>query len=348
MNGQIGNIECGEGRSPGTQPDKAGINTLFDNIIKDGVSDMITTVTLNPCIDLTVQIPSLEVGGLNLVNATRTDISGKGVNVSLVLRELGLATMACGINFDGNGQQLVDFLEQNSIAQSFAMAHGQIRTNIKVVDESKKEMTELNHRGWPVEKTVINQFLENLVTCAHHSELVVLSGRIPSGADTDVYRKAMAAIKPLPVRTIVDAEGEPLLEAIEEKPYLIKPNAYELGTIINRQLKTKEDIVKAAREIIAMGVSVVCVSMGGEGAMIIDEKEAYFAPALDVDPKGFQGAGDSMVAGICKAIKEKQGIGTMLSYGIAAASGSIIREGTLLCRSHDFDRLLKQVELKRL
>lgn len=310
---------------------------------------MITTVTLNPCIDLTVRIPDLRVGGLNLVSDTRTDVCGKGVNVSLVLREFGLATICTGISFDGNGQQLSDRLEQHSITGQFAVAHGNIRTNIKVFDEAKREMTELNNRGEPVEPIVVEQYLTQLLDCARRSEIVVFSGRIAQGSGDDIYRRSIKALKKLPVKIIVDAEGEPLKQALKEKPYLIKPNTYELETAFRCKIKSREDVVRVCREkVIAKGVQVVCVSMGGDGAMIVDRNEAFHAPALALDIKGFQGAGDSMVAGICKAMKERRGIDDMLRFGVAAASASLIREGTLLCRRQDFAALLPKVQVEKL
>lgn len=309
---------------------------------------MITTVTLNPCIDLTVRVPGLKEGGLNLVTSTRTDVTGKGINVSMVLREFGLATICTGINFDGNGAQLTDRLEENSISSRFAMAHGNIRTNIKVFDESKKETTEVNQWGDPVEEVVLDQYFELLRECAAGSDLVVFSGRIPNQAKDDIYRRSIKAIRNLPCRVIVDAEGKPLQKALLQKPYLIKPNLYELELLLRRKLTDRQAALAGCREIIARGVQVVCLSMGGDGAMIVDAEQAFYAPALPLEVKGPQGAGDSMVAGICKALKEKLGPEDMLRYGVAAAAATLIREGTQLCRRDDFQKFLPLVRVEAL
>lgn len=315
-------------------------------IKKDENKNMITTVTLNPCIDLTVNIPGLNVGGLNLATQTRTDVSGKGINVSVVLRELGLATVCTGITFDGNGQQLTARLERHSISGNFAVAHGNIRTNIKLFDEEKREMTEINHRGWPVDDAVIDAFFEKLLICAEQSDIVVLSGRIPCGAQNDIYRTCLKSLHKLPVKTILDAEGEPLKLALSQKPYLIKPNLYELESAFSCKIQSTQEAVNICRnKILSKGVSVVCVSMGGEGAVIVDRERAFFAPALGIEVKGFQGAGDSMVAGVCKGMAEGKDIDDMLRYGVAAASASLIREGTLLCRKMDFERMLAKIEI---
>lgn len=308
---------------------------------------MITTVTLNPCIDLTLFLDKLSVGGLNLVNSSRSDVAGKGLNVSVVLRALGLSTMCLGISFDGNGTQFDAFLEERCIARDFAIAHGNIRTNIKLMDTSKREMTEVNSHGDPVSASVVTEYLDKLVNRARNSSILVFSGRIPNGGDVsyeDIYRRSLEAVKDIPVLTIVDAEKEPLRQAVEAKPYLIKPNTHELEETFGCKIHSKRDVVDACRDVIKKGVSVVCCSMGGDGAMIVDKNEAWYAPPMDIVPLGFPGAGDSVVAGICRAIHDKLELKDMLRYGVAAASGSLIREGTLLCRRSDFDRLLPLVK----
>lgn len=313
-----------------------------------GNANMITTVTLNPCIDLSVRVPRLRPGELNLVTETRTDLSGKGVNVSVVLRALGLATMATGISFDGDDARLAAHLEMHSICRRFAIAHGNIRTNIKIYDDNTGEMTEVNHRGFPVGEPVVEQYLRELRVCAEQSRVVVFSGRIPAGAKDDIYRRSMQMLKDLPLKIVVDAEGAPLKEALRQKPYLIKPNLHELRTAFRCKTETNDDILAVCRAIIEKGVGVVCVSMGERGAIIADRGAAFHAPALDVEVRGLTGAGDSMVAGLCKGIEEEAGIDRMLCYGMAAASASLLREGTQLCRLEDFTRLLKSVLPQRL
>lgn len=310
---------------------------------------MVTTVTLSPCIDLMVRVPALAAGQLNLASATRTDVAGKGVNVSVVLRALGQATLCTGITFDGNGQQLDDYLEQQTISRRFATAHGNIRTNIKVYDDTTGEMTEINHLCDPVDAVAVTDYLQRMAECAAQSSIMVFSGRVPAGVAPDIYRRSLQAIAHLPVKVIVDAEGEPLRQALLEKPYLIKPNTYELETAFDCKISSPEDAVTVCRQkIIGQGAQVVCVSLGGDGAVIVDENQAFYAPPLDIVVEGFSGAGDSMVAGLCKGMLEGLGIDGMLRYGVAAASASLLRPGTQLCRRADFDRLLPLVTVQAL
>jgi 1-phosphofructokinase len=305
---------------------------------------MITTVTLNPCLDLTLSLESLKPGALNMVRQKRLDIAGKGLNVSVVLRALGLSTMCLGINFEKDGGLLENFLEERCIAHDFAVSPGGVRTNIKLLDAAKAEMTEINSYGDPVEPRVVESYLKKLEHHAHHSTALTFSGRVPNGGDyADIYRRSLELIKPLGVLTIVDAEKEPLKQAILAKPYLIKPNLYELETAFGCKTHSKADIAQACRDVIDLGVEVVCCSMGGDGAMIVDKDAAFFAPPVAVEVKGLQGAGDSLVAGLCKGLSEKLGLEGMLRCGVAAASASLTREGTLLCRAQDYDEILKRV-----
>lgn len=309
---------------------------------------MITTVTMNPCIDWTVRVPSVTLGGLNLVDSTRTDVCGKGVNVAIVLRELGLEAMCTGISFTENGSLLEERLDGISIPHSFVMAPGSIRTNIKVMDASQNQMTELNSRGNEVADSVLEAFLQRLEALAEQSRIVTISGRIPNGAGTDIYRRCLERLARHNVKTVLDAEGEPFRLALEAAPYLVKPNSYELETAFGRRARNPEEVVQVVREeITARGVQVACVSMGGGGAVLVDSREAFYAPALDIEPQGFQGAGDSMVAGLCRAMEEGVGLAEMLAMGTAAAAGSLIREGTLLCRKKDFEAFLPQVKVTK-
>jgi len=301
---------------------------------------------MNPCLDLSLEFPSLKVGSHNVYTSFREDYCSKGINVSIALKSLGVETQCAGINFRGNGAKLQERMDSLSIPCRFAMADGDIRLNIKVNDRSKNQMTELNSLGVAVPDEVIEDCIRLTVECAAQSSILVMSGRAALGAGADVYRRVAEAVSGYPVKVVVDAADELMREAIKAGPYLIKPNTFELETTFGCTIHTKEDVVKACRKIIAGGVPVVCVSMGGDGAMIVDADSAYFAPTLDLEVKGFQGAGDSVVAGICLALQKGQDIREMLRCGVAAASASLIREGTLLCQRPDFERFLDEVQIQ--
>lgn len=307
---------------------------------------MVTTITLNPCIDYSITVPGFHMGALNLADKTRMDASGKGVNVALVLKALGVPCQAAGISFCGNHSMLAERLKENGIVDKFVLADGNIRTNVKLYDSQTKTMTELNSLGDKIDAAALDNFYCRLEELVPQSEMVVLSGRIPNGAPAGIYQDILNFLHQYPVKTVLDADGDAMRLGILAKPYLIKPNDYELGLLAGRKLESKTEMVKASREIIAQGVSVVCVSLGCEGALIVDGTDAIYARGLDIPVCGLQGAGDSMVAGMCKAILEHRPITDVLRYGMAASAGSVIREGTLLCQKEDFETFLSQIEVE--
>jgi len=308
---------------------------------------MITTVTLNPCIDYTINLPELLVGQLNMIDSSRIDFAGKGVNVAVVLGELSVPTVCTGISFTENHAGLASHIKNVGAEDAFVVAQGSIRTNIKVNDTASGGMTEINSRGEKVSPEIIELVRNKITGLAAKSDMLVMSGRIPNGAGEDIYRQIMRDLRGLPCKIVVDAEREPLVEAVKERPFLIKPNLYELEHSFGRQAKTIPEILSVCGWIISGGVEVVCVSMGADGALIASREGAFFAKALDIKPRGFQGTGDSMVAGICKAVIEGRDLADMLRYGVAAASASIILEGTNLCRKKDFDDMLPQVVIEQ-
>ena len=309
---------------------------------------MITTVTLNPCMDYTVTVPGLLVGTLNLADSSRTDMSGKGINVSVALSELGCHAMCTGISFSESHAALTERLKHLGIPHDFTVTPGSVRLNVKVFDSHTREMTELNSRGEPVPARTLEETVRKIEGLAAKSELLVLSGRIPPGAGDDIYRRIIQRVRGSGVKVVVDAEGAPLREAVRERPFLIKPNLYELEKTFGRRAESIPEVLSVCGWLLSSGVEIVAVSMGEKGALIASRDGAYHAGALNVEVKSLQGAGDSMVAGICKAYAEGRRLADMLRSGVAAASASIIREGTQLCQRQDYEELLGRVAVQTL
>lgn len=308
---------------------------------------MVTTVTLNPCIDRTVFLPQLVPGGFNLIQDERLDAGGKGVNTAIVLNELGTVAVCTGINFNSNGNLLTERLSSLRIKHDFVYSSGNIRENIKIVDQSVNELTEINSPGHIVGEEIIGAMLNKLEEYASKSRMFIFSGRIPYGSDDGIYARCIKAASKFGARVLLDAEKSPLKFAVnaEVKPYIIRINARELNEAFGYNAKSIEDISLVCKEIISRGIKIVCVSMGSEGAVIADAEEAFYTPAIELTPKGFQGAGDSMAAGVCKALLEGGGLEDMLRMGTAAAAATVIREGTLLCRKRDYEDFLPKVRI---
>jgi 1-phosphofructokinase len=309
---------------------------------------LITTLTLNPCIDRTITIAGFKYGGLNRVVHTRSDFSGKGINVSIAVHQLGGQTEVLGFNYIDNRDFVQTSLSQSSIKYQFINIDGTLRTNVKVFDDESHVMTEFNENGYPVSPEAIPELCKLVYDRIKESSIMVFNGSVPTGVSKDIYRTLIEAAKKSGVKTVLDADGELFLEGLKAGPYFIKPNLYEFETAFKVKVRKKQDIVAIARELIAQGVGIVCVTMGKDGAVIVNKDQAWFAPGTNIEVRGIQGAGDSLVAGICMAIEQELEISEMLRYGVAAANASLIREGTLLCTADDFRKMLPQVIIEKI
>lgn len=307
---------------------------------------MILTLTLNPCIDKTIYLDQLEVGSYNRVKSTREDLAGKGLNVSIVLNNLGEDTLCTGFNFKSNCHLLNHLLDSHHVKHEFVLSEGAIRTNVKLFDLSCQVMTEVNEAGPFVPETSTEQLLEYIENALSHTDILVMSGSIPPGVPTDIYQRLIRTANQKQVKTVLDAAGEPLFLGLKEKPYLIKPNTLEFEQAFQKEIESGMDMLEIAQQVVNNGIPYLCLSMGADGAMLIDKEHAYRAKALPLDPKGLTGAGDSMVAGMCYAIQKELGSEDILRYAMASAGGSIRQEGTLLATQKDIEELLPLVEIE--
>ena len=306
---------------------------------------MILTLTLNPCIDKTIYLDKLEMGAYNRIRSTRVDTAGKGIHVSTVLTQLKEKTFCMGFNFRDNGRLLEQMLRERGLPYNFIPSDGEIRTNIKLFDLSSQEMTEINEAGSRVSSSAVDRLVDEVGAMLEHVHILVLSGSLPPGVPTDIYQRLIRMAHAKHVKTVLDGSGEAFLLGLQEKPFLIKPNSMEFDQAFKHQLKAGKSPLEIAREVVESGVSYVCISMGENGAILVDKEHAYSARPLPLEAKGLTGAGDSMIAGMCYAIRKDLSTADMLRYASAAAGGSVRREGTLLARAADIEELLPQVEI---
>lgn len=309
---------------------------------------MLATLTLNPCIDKSLYFSNFVTGGTNRVRKTRLDPAGKGINVAIAYKNLGGDVSCTGFNYDEGGHLIVQLLEKSGIAHDFVNVTGKLRENLKIFDQSQNIVTEINEQGYPVSEDHISELFKKMTALKGRVSIISMCGSVPEGVPDSIYAQLIKLMKSLSIQCVLDAEKNLLLKGSLEKPYLIKPNLYELESAFGLRLKSKRETLAAARKFIDMGVEVVAVSLGENGALIVSETEAYESSALQITVKGPAGAGDSMIAGFCKAMEEGLAIDEMLCYGMAAAAASCMNEGTLLCHKNDFLSLLDKVEVRKI
>ncbi len=300
---------------------------------------MIYTVTFNPSIDYIVSVNQLEFGKVNRTTSEMFLPGGKGINVSQVLQNLGMDSIALGFVAGFTGEQLVHMLQERGIKTDFTeVTAGMTRINVKF-DE-----TEINGQGPSVSAKELEMLMNKI--CALKSEdIVVLSGSVPKSISTSVYADILKITSENGVKTILDASGALLWNALEYKPFLIKPNHHELGEIFNREIEEREEVIFYAKELQNRGAQNVLVSMGANGAVLIAEDgKVYEEDAPQGIVQNAVGAGDSMVAGfIAGYIDGNEDFEKALRMGIATGSASAFsqelakREEVLnLCKLMDF------------
>lgn len=301
---------------------------------------MITIVNLNPCLDWQYNVPSFTHGGMNRVRRISEAATSKGTNVAVVLKNLNHAPNCIGFNFLDGAEKVTARFDALDIGHDFINVPGAVRVNIKLFEEDSGTMTELNQPGSFVAQEYVEKLIQK-VAAISNTGILVLSGSLPAGVPTDIYATLTKLWRG---KVFVDAEGEPLLQAIAECPFAIKPNLYELESTFGVSLKTPAEIVNFCRTNLR-SIKITAVSMGEEGAVLVTPDSAYFCPGIPVKAQGLAGAGDSMVAGLIHAIISGGGADEQLRMAAACATASVTLPGTELCTICDIDKFLPLVQV---
>ncbi len=287
---------------------------------------MLYTVTFNPAIDYVIHLSgSLKLGGINRNESEEFQFGGKGINVSNVLKTLGLDTVALGFVAGFTGDGLEKGLADMGLATDFIhVSQGMTRINAKV---KAAEETEINGIGPTITDGDMEKLYEKLDRIGP-SDTLVLSGSIPKCLPGDTYERIMARLEGKNIRIAVDAEKDLLVNVLKYHPFLIKPNNHELGEIFHRTLKSDGEIVECAGKLQEQGARNVLVSMAGDGALLLDEAGESHRMGC---PKGkvlnSVGAGDSMVAGFLAGYLKTGDYGYALKLGSAAGSATAFSLG---------------------
>lgn len=305
---------------------------------------MITGVCLNPSFDKTVEVDALVLGEVNRIRSVRVDMGGKGVNVAVVARRLGLDALCIGCMGEQGAQHFTRLMDEEGLPHRFLTVPGAVRTNLKVVSRDGKGVTELNEPGAPLSGKAMEDFFALAKEEAARSEYVVLTGSLPPGCPDNTYGELIRAMGG--TRCILDAGGPVLRLGVEAGPFLLKPNLAELEQALGAQLRTLRAIRDAALIFLRKGASHVVVSMGAMGAMYVSEARTLYAPALRVEARSTVGAGDAMVGGMLLGLQKSGDMAQAFRYGIAAGAASVMTEGTQLIHPEDFERLVSQVKVQ--
>ena len=309
---------------------------------------MIYTVTLNPALDKTVEIPGMALDTVNRITAMRTDPGGKGINVSKVIAKRGGTSVALALLGGGTGRAIADALEEMGLRCELQFVEGETRTNLKVVDPVNHTNTDLNEPGISVTPAVLDGLLDRLIGLLQPGDLVVLSGSLPKGAPGDTYYTWVARCKEAGAKVFLDADGALLAEGLRAAPDLVKPNQDELSRLVGHPLETVEALADAAGALLADGVQKVVVSMGGKGALYVTRDTVLYAEGLKVPVGSTVGAGDSVVAAL--AVAETQGLSLEDTVRLSTATGAanVMCSGSQAAERSVIEELMPQVVFHRL
>lgn len=302
---------------------------------------MIYTVTFNPSLDYIVTVKDFKTGIVNRTVDEKIFPGGKGINVSIVLKNLGFENTALGFLAGFTGDEIIRKLEEKGITTDFIhVDKGTSRINVKLRSD---EETEINGQGPEILTEDIHRLYEKLDKLTEE-DVLVLAGSIPDVMPKSIYMDIMDYLKSKNVRIAVDATRDLLINVLSYRPFVIKPNNHELGEIFGVELSDKDEVISYAKKLQEKGARNVLVSMAGDGAVLVTEDGQEFRAAA---PKGkvvnSVGAGDSMVAGFLAGFLASGSYEVAFRQGVCAGSASAFSEE--LATKQQVEELLQRQEL---
>ena len=298
---------------------------------------MIYTVTFNPALDYVIRMESLNLGIVNRSSAEAVYYGGKGINVSTVLKNIGVDSVALGFVAGFTGKEIEEGVKNMGVATEFIkLPEGMSRINVKIKAEQE---TEINGQGPKISMEQVEKLFDKLDRM-EKGDCLVLAGTIPASLPSDIYEQIMDRLKDKEIHIVVDATKDLLLNVLKYHPFLIKPNNHELGEMFGVVLKTDEEIVEYAKKLQERGARNVLISMAGDGAILLTETKEVYKMGV---PKGTVvnsvGAGDSMVAGFVASYFKEHDYLKALKFGTATGSATAFSEG--LATMDKVEELLK-------
>lgn len=300
---------------------------------------MIYTVTCNPALDYLITTDHFQMGKTNRTKREMILAGGKGINVSMMLHNLGVESVALGFIAGFTGDEIKRQVEEYGCKSRFlSLATGCSRINLKLLD---CEGTEINGQGPAISNQDLAKFMSQLEDLKE-GDTLVLSGSIPASLPSTLYQIICEKMQKKKVKTVVDATRDLLMNVLPYHPFLIKPNHMELGDIFDVQLQTRQDVIPYAEKLQELGARNVLVSLAGEGAVLISEEcKVYSIPAPIGKLVNGVGAGDSMVAGFLAGYLETQDYEKAFMMSIASGSASAYNES--LASKTEVNKLLENL-----
>jgi 1-phosphofructokinase family hexose kinase len=311
---------------------------------------VIVTVTLNAALDRTLSVPNFQQGHRHRASQGLTLAGGKGLNVARALKRLDVPVVATGLAGGRTGTRIVEELTSEAILNDFVRIADESRTSTAVVDPMGSSFTEINEWGPHVEPEELEILRDKLRYLSRGADAVVFAGSLPRGVEESFYAEAVRELNRAGVRTVLDADGEPLRLGIEAEPSLVAPNQHEAEALVGQELEA-EDFGMALDSIAELGARAVLITLEtGCYGLTREEREPrrFYAAAPRVEPVSTVGAGDVLTAAFLAAQLDGRSFGDALRFSVAAASASTLEVGAGRFEPREANRLTGQVEVTEL
>lgn len=305
---------------------------------------MITTITLNVAVDKAYVIGKLTDHTVMRVNRCTNTAGGKGLNVAKVVHLCGEEVQATGFVGGFNGAYVEDMLKKQNIPSRFVHVQGETRSCINVLDEDGGS-TEFLEPGEPIRPEEVQEFLDQFDDIIADSSVVTISGSVPKGVDVTMYAKLIEKIKAQGKKVVLDTSGALLKESIKACPTMVKPNTDEIEDLLGIKVNNHKDLVEGAKKLHEMGIPVVVVSLGGDGAFVVSDEGVFRGQPPKIEVVNTVGCGDSMTAAFAVAFARGLSVQEALRYAIAVSAANAMTMETGSFREEDRVHNMKGVKV---
>jgi len=307
---------------------------------------MIFTVTLNPAVDRELTVDEITFDTVLRASDWRVDCGGKGFNVARMLKSLGITSVALGFAAGKSGEMLNDKLQSLGIETDFVWVSGETRTNVSIVSTKNGQYVKVNEPGPTITEVDLINLANKIGERVMSGDWWVLAGSLPPGVPPSYYTELITIIQSAGAKVFLDTSDEALRQNCAAKPLLVKPNDQEAHELTGLPVSTMKEIAAVGKAISAMGPASVIISLGKEGAVLVDEGKEWLAASPEIIAANPIGAGDSMVAGIVWGLSQGDSMQDALCKGIACGAATASQKGTSVGSLEQVNTLLAEVQLK--
>jgi len=304
----------------------------------------VVTITLNPALDLTGSIDTLNAGSVSLVKEADLHAAGKGVNVAKVLSDLGAETTVTGFLGKDNQEPFCQLFEDIGANDEFIRVSGATRINVKLV-ENNGEVSDINFPGVQVSPVEIEQFERTLERLAQDHDYFVMAGSLPKGISPELCASWIKKLHDMGKKVLFDSSRDALIAGLDAEPWLIKPNDEELSFFVGQELNTIEECKKAASTLASKNISNIVVSMGANGVMWLNDNKWLQAQPPRMDVVSTVGAGDTLVAGLCWGHMQEMPKEKLLTFATALSALAVTQVGVGMSNAKELATLQQQIQL---